>query len=751
TKERVGLALQVIKAVEYAHRNLIVHRDLKPSNVLVTSSGQVKLLDFGIARLLEEEPQPGDTRTGNLFVTPEYAAPEQIRGETVTTATDVYALGALIYELLTGLRPFGTVGRAWKELERILNDEPPRLSQSEGLDRATRRALEGDLTTIVRKALRKEPNRRYGSARALGDDLRRYLEGRPVAATPDSLGYRASKFVMRNRVACALGALGLLATGFGVAATAWQARAVRVEAERAEAINGFLLSLFEGADPDLNPGEPVTASQLLEAGLARVDSLAVGPRTHVDLLTTMGVLFGKLGHDERADGLLRQAVSTSSAALGPEDLATAEAMDALGVRLALTGVFAEAQDVLTQALKVREAAGADLLDVGTTQGNLAKAMEQAGHLADATLMYQDAIETLNRATEGDSLRFATELMGLAQALEESQRFEEANTLMQTVRRLREEGEGETPALATAVHNIAHLTGLWKDDVEGAERLYREALSMRRRIFPGGHPDIPLTMQEIARVIELRGRWSEADSLYGEAFSEWSDLYGSNHPHLANLRANQANLRYRNGDLDAAAEAYEDIVRLYRVQGDATLTSVSIHNLGVIERERGAYASADSLLAEALELRRSYLEEPHSDIAQSLSSRSMLNNLRGRFDEAEALARASLSQYEAVLPADHSAFVWPRRELGIALVAQGRSDEGAPLLEDAATSLQEMLNAADPQLGRTKLWLGIARVRQGDTDSGRELIEEALESLTASQPSGSPDVDRARTELARSRR
>jgi serine/threonine-protein kinase len=745
--DRLRLVQQVVEAVDFAHRNLVVHRDLKPSNILVTESGAVKLLDFGIARIIEEDPDEGTTRTGVYLLTPEYAAPEQIRGERITTATDVYALGAVLYELLAGRRPLGAVGRGWKDLERVLREDPAPLSRAEGLDPHRRRALEGDLTTIVARAMQKDPGRRYASARSMGEDLQRYLDGRPVAARPDSIRYRVAKFIGRNRVASALGAVVAVTVTAGVVGTVWQSRAAQSEAERAQAVGDFLFSLFDGADPDLHPGEPVTAFELLESGLARVDSLDAGPATRVDLLTRLGILFGKLGHEARSDELLRRAVDASTRYLGPDDPATGTALDALGVHLALVGDLDEAEQVLLRALDVRRTAGTSAVEIGTTQGNLAKAIERAGRYDEAIESYLAAIATLDRATGGDSLRFATELMGLAQTYERSERFAEADTLMRTVRRLRER-EGDSPTHAIAIHNLGHLTATWKDDLDGAVALHEEALAMWRRIFPDGrHPEISRSLEQIARLRELQGQWTKADSLYDQALGIWSNLYGDEHPHLAAIRANQANLHYRRGDFDRAADAYRDVVRVYRAVGDPQLLAVSIHNLGVIQRERGDYPAADSLLAEALDIRRGYVEEPHSEIAQSLATRAGLYNLQGRHADAEDLARDAIEQYEAVLPPEHSAILWPRLEWGIALAGQGRDAEAQPLLEASHEAFTETLNPQDAAVGRSALWLGIVLARQGDRVRARELIEAARENLEASLRPGAPELVRAERELA----
>ena len=748
TEERLRLMLGVLEAVDFAHRNLIVHRDLKPSNILVTDGGLVKLLDFGIARLLDEEPAEAATRTGLFLLTPEYAAPEQIRGETITTATDVYALGAILYELLSGRRPFGRVSRGWSGLEQVLNETPPPLSNVDGLTASDRKRLEGDLTTITAKALQKDPQRRYSSARALADDLRRYLDGRPVAARPDSWVYRLSKFVRRNRLASGLAAAVVTAVALGGAGTLWQAREARLEAQRAQAVGDFLLSLFDGADPDLHPGDPVTATQLLEAGVVRVDSLEAGPEVTADLLATMGILFGKLGQHERAEPLLRRAVDEASVALGAHHPVTGKTLDALGTRLALTGDPEEGEAFLEQALSARERSGASPLEIGTTLGNLAKARENSGKLDEAIETYQAAISALDDATGGDSVRFASELMGLAQTFQRAERFGEADPLMRSVLQLRRAG-GDSPAHAVALHNLGNLVQDWRDDGDSAVALHTAALDMWRRMFPDGHPEISRSMEQIARIVELGGEWDQADSLYAEALEQWSGLYGDTHPHLAAIRANQANLRYRRADFGRAAEAYRDIVRIFRSAGDVGSLAVSIHNLGVIHREMGDYPTADSLIREGLAIRRSYLEEPNTTIGLSLMSLAGLNNLQGRWVQAEDLARRARDQYEAVLEEGHRELHGPRFELGVALAGQGRWEEARPLLAAVRQAWVETLNPADVLVGRSALWLGLVEQGLGNAGEGRALIEEALPVLETALPEDASDVRRARNALAAS--
>lgn len=743
---RVRLMIEVAEAVDYAHRNLIVHRDLKPANIFVGNDGRPKLLDFGIARLTEEESTADATATATaLLLTPDYASPEQIRGETVTTATDVYALGAVLYELLALRRPFGRLSTRWADLERVLNETPPPLSRSDGLDRAWRRALDGDLETIVQKALHKEPARRYSSALDLADDLQRHLSGRTVRARPDSLRYRASKFFARNRLASALGVAAIVAAVLGVAGTVWQAREARLQAERGEAVGDFLFSLFEGADPEVNPGQAITALDLLEAGAARVDSLDAGPETRVDLLRTLGSLFGRLGEQDRSETLLREAVATARAELDSDEAVYADALADLGIRLSSAGNLEEAEAALTEALELRQGQRASPFDVATAQGNLGAALRNLARYDEAEDAYRSAISTLDRETSGDTLVFASELMGLAQVLQFQDRFEEAEALFLVVRRHQLEAP-ERPLLGFVTHNLGVVTaGLGRPDE--AERYHREALEIWQRLFPQGHPEVARSLEQIARNVQAQGRFDEADSLYSVAIDRWSERYGESHTHLAQIRANQATLRYQQGNFAAAAEAFREGVRIWRVTGERVVLGVGLRNLAVIETQLGEYASADTLLTEALELRRELHGDVHVLVAETYSAIASLRNGQGRYREAEEQARIAIGQYGDLGEAEHRNVSNTRMVLGRALAGQGRWEEARAELEPVFTEFEATINPLDPRLGSSGLWLAVSLRNLGDPPAAASILERILPHMREGLDPDHPERVRAETEYA----
>jgi eukaryotic-like serine/threonine-protein kinase len=368
-RARLKLILQVLSAVQYAHANLIIHRDLKPSNILVTADGEVQLLDFGIAKLLStgEARETELTRLGGRALTPEYAAPEQLTGRTVTTSTDVYSLGVLLYELLTGERPYRLKRDSPAALEdAVLTADPVRPSQAVLADAAANargttvrklpRSLRGDLDTIVLKALRKSPAERYATVEALARDLERHLAGQPVLAQPDTLWYRSAKFVRRNRLplAAALAVVVALAVGLAVAVT--QAQRATREARTARAVQEFLQDVFEQSSKEqANPAEAqqTTARELLRIGAAKVDrALGNSPQAKLEVFDTLGRITHDLSLDDQSVELERKRVELARQLYGPNDVRVAAALRDLALAIASTSDEQQRPAIVTEALGI---------------------------------------------------------------------------------------------------------------------------------------------------------------------------------------------------------------------------------------------------------------------------------------------------------------------------------------------------------------------------------------------------------------
>ena len=541
---RLRLFLDVLAAVSHAHSNLIVHRDLKPSNVLVDAAGQVKLLDFSIAKLIETDTLAAAvsrlTREGGAALTPKYAAPEQVTGGTITTATDVYSLGVLLYELLSGQHPAGNAPRSPAEFVRAVTEvDPVRLSaaplgagdegailiasrRSTSLDRLRRR-LEGDLETIVAKALKKDPRERYASVAELADDLKRYVDNQPISARPDSMGYRVRKFGRRHRAgATAAAAMALVLvglTGFYTWRLAAERDHARREAEKSSRVSELLTSVLTSADPFRDPRatEP-TMRNLLDAGAERVRTeLGDQPELQVELYALIGRTYERMGLFDKAMPLLEEAVSLGRRTFTSDSVRMAQALNDLGVARRDTGRSAEAEPLLTESLAMRRhVLGSNDKDVAVTLVELARALRDQGKSDQAEAPIREALK-IRLAVFGDEHReTAVSKSELAQWLFDRGEVDEAIKYARQNVATSERVLGASHVnAALAKNNLAQLL-LARGDVAEAEKLMGEYLDVIRRVFGETHAQFASALGNMALAVEAQGRIDEAHVLLERA-------------------------------------------------------------------------------------------------------------------------------------------------------------------------------------------------------------------------------------------
>lgn len=572
-EDRLWLALEVADAVDYAHRKLVVHRDLKPANILVDDEGRVKLLDFGVAKLLDADGRShggATTRAGAHFLTPEYAAPEQIRSEPVSTATDVHALGALLYELLTGRRPFRAPSGSPFELQRaVLEDTaslpsvevtrsfPPEAAGAppegrggtpkavggtpEAIARARgttpdrlRRELSGDLDAIVSKALRKAPEERYGSVEELRADLHRHLTGRPVSARDGLWTYRAGKFLRRNWLPVGTAAgLVLLLSGFTLAlaraqavTTAERDRA-EAEAENAELVVDFLADVFRGRDPDQAPSDTLTARELVAWGVERVDrELAHRPEIQSELLLVLGNAWGNLGLADEGLPVMERALAIREERFGEGSEEVAEALIEMAGVLRRNERSHESLSLSERALAIRRALhprdDPRLADALTAVG---QALVDDERPDSALVLLRQALEIRRRApADGDALVHSQ--LALAYGLRRAGRLDEAEALYEDViPRYRALPESQPVEVATYLNNLAYLRRV-RGDFAGAEELYREALGLLTTRIGAGHPRSLTVWANLASALYEQGLAEEtAEVLQARAAAaegQWPD-------------------------------------------------------------------------------------------------------------------------------------------------------------------------------------------------------------------------------------
>src|SRR5918995_1811552 len=731
---RLQLFLTVCDAVEFAHRNLVVHRDLKPSNILVTGTGEVKLLDFGIAKLLAEGRSDVPlTETGLRLLTPEYASPEQIRGEPIAITSDVYSLGVLLYELLTGRRPYRLSGRNSLDIERAIL-QPPQRPSAIVVDLRLGRRLRGDLDTIVLTALHAEPARRYPSVEQLATDLRRYLTGLPVTARPDRLAYRAGKFVRRHRLGVtAAGVIFLFFVG-GFAATLWQAREAAREAARSERVIEFLVSLFQEAGPEQARGREVTARELLNRGERRLDSLLVQePDLRARLLGVLGVIHTELGLYGGADSLLARAVALTRQSRGDQSPELAAQLADWAEALSELAKFEAADSAARKALAIRRRSfGPEDSTVAATLRLLGGIARRLGRNDSAKAFYREAL-TIDRQRYGDGhLVVAQDLNDLGVVLQQSGNLPAAESAAVAALNIRRKLlDSAHPSVLVALHNLG-VVRQRQGDYKEAERLTREVIEQRRRLYPQGHPDVALALQELGSVFDRAGRHAEAESLFVQALTMQRALLGPAHPETIVTVNNLAILRYWKGDLRAAERDMREVLNNWRrtlgEEHQNTLTALT--TLSAILREQGNYREGEPLLRRALASRQKLFGDSHADVAQSWSHLGGLLYSRGDAAGAEHAFRQALAIDRKVLPAGHDVIAWRLTGLGEALIALGRAAEAESMLREALAIRVEKLKPADRLTAKTRRVLGVCLARLRHFEEAEALLLQSYRELSA---------------------
>jgi serine/threonine-protein kinase len=710
--QRLRLFLDVCDAVQYAHRQLVVHRDLKPANILVTADGRIRLLDFGVARLLDDASgEAGLTRTGILLLTPEYAAPEQVRGEPATTATDVYGLGAVLYELLSGKRIREVDSHSLTELLRMLESEILPLGERQDLPPSLQRRIRGDLETIAHCALAREPQRRYATVDALAADVRRHLEDRPVLARPDSARYRLGKYLRRHRAGAAAAAAALALLTVGVAGTLWQAQEAQREASRAKEMSAFLQDLFSSVDPERVRGRVVTARELLDMGAARIDGLRTHPDVRVDLLLTLGDLYQSLGVFDRAEALLVQAESEALAAFGVNDVRTAEVQNSLSYVLTDMSRYDDAEAVVDRALATSRRLDDPLV--------LSYSIDALAHLRFNQDRYEEALDLrrelleLNTELHGaNSWEVAGTLQSLGALEMNLQNYGEADRLLaEALRREREILGSLHPSVANTLEVIAVLK-VQEGRPQEAEPYQREALAIRTQVLGEDHPDVARSLDQIALILQLQNRRAEAVELYERALELRRRVLGPGHTRVADTLTNLATTDYQSGNLAGAALRQREALDIYReAYGEQhPLVANGMSNLGAILRELRQFEEGEQILEESLQLRRQSLGEGHSDVAISLLHLAILHRQTDRLLDAEEEFQQALAIFAGRLPEDHPRVAETRMGLGATLVLSGRAAEALPLLESAYENVHGRIQGDDVRVAESRLWLGMALAR-----------------------------------------
>lgn len=630
---RLALFLAICDAVRHAHQNLVVHRDLKPANILVSHDGIPKLVDFGIAKLLTPGERPHATTPEERRLTPEYASPEQVTGRPVTTSSDIYSLGVILYGLLSGHQPYRFPTRTPAEIERVVAEGPAPLP-SEAVKRLERgehdearetatpagvaharslrpdalaRRLRGDLDTIVLMALRKEPERRYASVDHLAGDIRRHLAGLPVSAHRDTFGYRFAKFAKRHRAGTAVGAVAVLLLGAAVGTVIWQARVAAQQRDEAVAARGrseatvqFLQQMLASVDPG-ERGPAVTVREVLDAAAVRVDGeLASQPLVQASLRSTIGRTYLSLGLLDPSETQLQRALEQYRELLGPLHRDVAASLLDLGALLYARQRLDEAEDLFKQARDMfRDTSGARSSGAAMALTSLGAAQWAKGELDGAEESQREALDICREVAGARSLEVAEVLGNLCGVLLAQGKLDETEAgLTEALEIQRAKLGAEHPLVAKSLDTLAGVHKR-KGDFELAERLYLEALDLERKLLGDAHPDVAVTRKNLAVLYHERGDLAAAEEQLDACLAIREACFPPSDWRVYLTQIELAEVLAQRGDWDAA----EGLVEHALVSARASTATYgkrayALHRAAVIFEAHGDTVRVAALLDEA---------------------------------------------------------------------------------------------------------------------------------------------------------
>jgi serine/threonine-protein kinase len=659
--ERVTLFRQVCAAVQHAHRNLVIHRDLKPGNILVTADGTVKLLDFGIATLLapdgEDMPSPL-TRGGTRAFTPEYASPEQIRGGPLSTASDVYSLGVVLYELLTGRRPHAVSSHALVDIERaVLETEIPRPSTVATANAARERhersaerlraALRSELDNILLTALKLEPFSRYASVDALDEDLRRYLAGLPVNAQRAWVGYRLRKFVRRHRAVVATSALVLLAIIAGAGGIALQSRKARAEQSKAQEIGRFLRGVLASVHPETGRRD-AQVSDVLDAAAKKIEhELGAQPDIRAELETVIGQSYQGLGRYDEAEAHLKTGLRLREQTAGPASASAVVGLSALGQLYMSRGSLDSADALFHRALELQQQRGqtSDSL-YASLLSNLGSLAHNQNHAVEAERFHRQALRIQQRVLGAESDLVALTINDIGVAAGEQGRLAEAESLHRASLSTLRKNRAEPDAIVASVLNALAGALDFQNKAAAADSAYIETLALRKRLLGADHPDYALTLYNYSGFIFDQARYREAAQLAREILALRGKTLPESHPSVAAALQTLGRSLDKLGDAAGAERALNESLALRKkyLQRDSWLIANSEGTLGEHFASLKQYSQAEQLMLHA-----------QQSFIQSLgikNSRTVINTRR-----LVALYTAwgkpiKAAEYSAMLPAGH---------------------------------------------------------------------------------------------------
>jgi eukaryotic-like serine/threonine-protein kinase len=699
--DRLQLFREVCEAVVYAHQHAVIHRDLKPSNILVKEDGTVRLLDFGIAKQPEVLGEAVDqTMTGLRLMTPAYASPEQIRGEQVGIQTDVYSLGVVLYELLSGQLPFDLSSKTPAQAEKVLTEkEPERPSvaanraagqsdQAHELSLASR-SMWSDLDVLCLTAMHKDPRRRYASVEALLRDVDHYLKGEALEAQRDSARYRVRKFVTRNRRAVTAAAAALVLTAglitFFTVRLAIARNAALAEAARTQRIQRFMTNLFQGGDEAAGPADSLRVVTLLDRGVQDAQSLNAEPVVQAELYETLGGIYQKLGKLDQANTLLQSALESRKSHSGADSLEVAQTLVAIGQLRSDQARLDEAERFTQQGLEMaRRHLPAD-------NPAVVKAMISYGRVLAQRGLYDHANQVLNDAVNIESKpgRSAGDLVNSLSALAEENysagHYPVADSLYRRVLEMHRKMYGERhPSVADDLGNIAAIQqdlGFYSE----AEKFDRQALDITEGYYGKQHPKTAINLTMLGRALEFQNKFDESDAVLKQALAIQERVYGPVHPSVAEtLNELAANESMRN-DMDGAIVQFRRVAEIYRsIYGDHHyLVAIALANVASQYMDNKDYAAAEPIFRDVIRRLTEVLppDNVNTGIARIKLGRTLLR--QNRFADAEAQTHAGFDSLSKQMDPTVSWLRSARKDLVAEYTGMNRPDQAAKFKEAIA--------------------------------------------------------------------
>jgi serine/threonine protein kinase/tetratricopeptide (TPR) repeat protein len=711
---RLRVFAKIADAVHYAHQRGVIHRDLKPSNIIVTepvsgsgSSGSlsplpdVKILDFGLARITDQDVPAGSMMTefGAIKGTLPYMSPEQARGnpDEIDLRTDVYALGVVLYEMLAGRRPYEVARSALAEAIRVICEEKPRpLKETwSGVHR-----LNQDVETIVGKALEKDPDRRYASAASFSEDIARFLSSQPIQARPPSAGYQIKMMVARHRgTFAALVAILVAVVVASVVSTVQYLRAeresqrARTEAVKSEQVAAFLTSMLEGAGPAVARGRDATLlTEILDETSARVsDELADQPAVEAAIRSTLGVTYLDLGDLEKAE------------------------------------------DHVLGSLQTYQELDAESADVAQSLNNMGVLRSVAGRYEEAVQYFEDALELRRRILGDTSEETADSMTDLGNALVRLGRFDEAEPLLRdALASKRALHDGPHASVALGINSLGNLLH-HREAYDEAEALYREALAMHRETLGDDHPDVVVDLNNLAYLLRSRGDLEASEPMFREVLEANQRIYGPTHPKVAESLSNMGMILLARARFSEAEAYYRRALEMQRetLGEDNPDAATTLDSIGRIYRDRGDYTTARTYFRQALAMHRKTLGEEHSWVVSDLNNIAHSLMLDGRLEESEAVYREALELSLRALGENDPTTLRLRHDIAGLLQRQGDPEGAEELFRKVLEGRLATLGPAHPRVAVTQFELASLVESMGRTSEAEELFRASMEAYRGS--------------------